>query len=1046
MSSLVHLGSIAIRHTAKALGLAGGELLADGAQALVRRFFSADSKRLETALRNAHERAFEALEFALARDTLWQKLTAVFARADDKEFRAAVRAALDALPADLLPEGPVAFREDCRRELGRARRDNRRLLEFDADALEAGVGALARFSDPAALAEAEFSAVAALRESLPAAEYPALRKFLTLRAAGGPPILLIAVRYFFLREVEADPELSRGQIHEAVTAQGEWLRGVDALLRTHADRTQHLLNDVLDVAQQTLDEVKSVREELGSVRGLLNLVADAVLRPSDRTSVRSEDQRRRVAAAVEKFLALPLAAQSLDVEMQLEAGRMLAVLGDLDAARRHFEAAAKNAADRHARAKAEYNAYRAALEQQQSDDALAALRRAVELDRAFEPFPFSVYEPLAILGAGGFGTTFKCRHRRIGHVVAVKSLSTSDLDRDIDAVFGEAGTLKALRHPGIIGVEHADWCQQSPPERPYLCLEYFDGVNLDEYIRRNGPFAGGHGPDGRIPPERLSAFLDFAIALGEALRAAHGRGVLHRDLKPRNVMVREEGGGLIVKLIDFGLALRLRNQTELTAAMASGNSLIGSSAVGSFYFAAPEQMGDPEMGGVSIGAYSDVYGFAKTCCFALFGTHQPEDEDWESVSEPLRKTLQACLRRSVHGIGGRPRRTGTVGDVLNELRGESDRVGRAHKVNVAAVSHQSGGTTGPAETPRVVAPAAPNGVMPQSPPSAPMVTPTEPPEDGADNEYDDDDADDDEAPIVIVGPPELPRPRVPRAILGAGVLAFLVVLGLVAYFTANPRYPVHPAPSPGVAEKTLTLDLGGGVKLDLVRIEAGEFEMGSPVGEEGRGRDEGPQHRVRISKPFYMGKYEVTQAQWRAVMGDNPSYFKGDDLPVEQVSWEDAQRFCEKLSQRSGRSIRLPTEAEWEYACRAGTETPFHFGATLSTQQANYDGNYMYGEGSKGEYREKTTPVGGFPANGWGLHDAHGNVREWCADWYDTSHYEDQPDPDVDPSGPGSGADRVLRGGSWYNGPGYCRSAFRYRDSPDLRYRLIGFRVASGTK
>jgi formylglycine-generating enzyme required for sulfatase activity len=213
--------------------------------------------------------------------------------------------------------------------------------------------------------------------------------------------------------------------------------------------------------------------------------------------------------------------------------------------------------------------------------------------------------------------------------------------------------------------------------------------------------------------------------------------------------------------------------------------------------------------------------------------------------------------------------------------------------------------------------------------------------------------------------------------------------------------------------------------------------MGSPESEAGRENDE-IQHEVTISKAFYLGAYEVTQAQWKAVMGSDPSEFKGDDNPVEMVSWDDAMEFCRRLSGRTGRRFRLPTEAEWEYACRAGTTTPFHTGETITTDQANYNGKYTYGGGREGVYREKTMPVGSFPANAWGLHDMHGNVFEWCLDWfgvYDGTKTQD-------PQGASSGAGRVVRGGSWANNPRYCRSAIRGRGEPDARINGIGFRVA----
>ena len=179
-------------------------------------------------------------------------------------------------------------------------------------------------------------------------------------------------------------------------------------------------------------------------------------------------------------------------------------------------------------------------------------------------------------------------------------------------------------------------------------------------------------------------------------------------------------------------------------------------------------------------------------------------------------------------------------------------------------------------------------------------------------------------------------------------------------------------------------DLGNRVILDMVKIPDGEFLMGSP---EGEGYDgEKPQHKVSVQS-FWLGKYPVTQAQWQEIMGSNPSYFKDNSQnPVERVSWNDAQEFCQKLTQKTGHKYRLPSEAEWEYACRAGTKTPFHFGETISTDLVNYNGNYKYGDGIEGEHRKKTTSVGYFKvANNFGLYDMHGNVWEWCMD--DGHHY-----------------------------------------------------------
>jgi formylglycine-generating enzyme required for sulfatase activity len=218
--------------------------------------------------------------------------------------------------------------------------------------------------------------------------------------------------------------------------------------------------------------------------------------------------------------------------------------------------------------------------------------------------------------------------------------------------------------------------------------------------------------------------------------------------------------------------------------------------------------------------------------------------------------------------------------------------------------------------------------------------------------------------------------------------------------------------------------------------------MGSPKEEKER-VDTETEHKVTLSKGFYMGVYTVTQEEWQAVMGNNPSHFKGEkNLPVEQVSWEDCQKFIKKLREKDKKAYRLPTEAEWEYSCRAETKTPFHFGESISTDQANFDGNFIYGNGKKGVDRKKTTPVGSFPANAWGLHDMHGNVNQWCQDWYGAYPKNDV----VDPKGPDNGKSRMLRGGSYFFHPMDCRSASRAWFGPGHGYLNYGFRVCFSGK
>jgi formylglycine-generating enzyme required for sulfatase activity len=245
---------------------------------------------------------------------------------------------------------------------------------------------------------------------------------------------------------------------------------------------------------------------------------------------------------------------------------------------------------------------------------------------------------------------------------------------------------------------------------------------------------------------------------------------------------------------------------------------------------------------------------------------------------------------------------------------------------------------------------------------------------------------------------------------------------------------------------------------NFVWIESGTFTMGSPASEPQRGDNEGTQRQVTVSA-FYMGKYQVTQREYEELMGANPSSFKGSNLPVERVTWFEAVEYCNKRSQQEGlnpaytisgtgntrtviwnqgaKGYRLPTEAEWEYACRAGTTTPFSTGNNITTNQANYDGNYPYNNNARGRWQEKTTNVGSFPANAWELYDMHGNVFEWCWDWHGSYASGSQ----TDPTGPDDGSYRVLRGGSWFDNGRYIRSANRNSSSPSLRSHSVGFRL-----
>jgi formylglycine-generating enzyme required for sulfatase activity len=296
------------------------------------------------------------------------------------------------------------------------------------------------------------------------------------------------------------------------------------------------------------------------------------------------------------------------------------------------------------------------------------------------------------------------------------------------------------------------------------------------------------------------------------------------------------------------------------------------------------------------------------------------------------------------------------------------------------------------------------------------------------------------ASCVAENPEERPR--------DAGTLAVALAkhLNVESESLAAIALPVQEPESRTMARRIVNC-----LDMSLAILPAGSFKMGSPFSEAERGDDEGPQHDVMLSKTVYMGVHPVTQRQYELVMGRNPSYFQGakgggPDYPVETVSWHEAVEFCRKLSElpaerEAGRVYRLPTEAEWEYACRAGQGTPFTYGLTISSRDANFNGNYPYGQASRGPYLEKTSRVGSYAANAFGLYDVHGNVWEWCSDYYHLHFYRSSPPND--PGGPSSGTLRVVRGGSCYSIGRFCRSAYRFGIAPANRDLDVGLRVVA---
>jgi formylglycine-generating enzyme required for sulfatase activity/tRNA A-37 threonylcarbamoyl transferase component Bud32 len=963
----------------------------DKVAAAVERYFTDRGRALPRALDKANDRAWQALAIALAGDGFFDAVKVFFASGDAKGIRDDVRRFLDGKPFAF--EGtPADFRRACLAELKQARKDGLLSADHvDARAVGSQAAELRRFEAPADLIEGACQAVGRVAEGL-APRCPNLATLLRQRPAGGPPLLAASFAYFFRRQVETDAELARGLTFEGLrqlaarqeAAFGEVGRAIEAL----GGRFDDLLGKALERLGRIKAEVRRLREEVLAHLGRLGMQIGEIL-PRHSFSIRGEDERRAVKQLLARFRQLPAEEQKKVPDLLNGLGKLQFGACDFAGAERTFHEVARDVGDATAKAEACHNAYRAALEEHKWEEALAAVRRAAELDpRRYAPFPLERYPPRRILGAGAFGTAVLCADAKWeGEKVVVKTLHASDLERGMDAVFQEAKLLRKLTHPAIIKVRDYGYAD-AENRRPYIVMDYFPGVSLEAFVAEWGV----------LSPAQL---LAVARPIAEGMQAAHARDVLHRDLKPDNVLVRKEGERWLVKVIDFGLALR-RQTIETSAARAAGEeTILSKSVAGTIRYAPPEQMGrlrDGKGRPVPVGPYSDVFAFGKLCCYALFKTTEPKSRHWDSSPEHLawKPLLEKCIEEELeHRHAGFEPVLAALQVLDPQTQGRRREAEEAERRRRAEEQRQR------EEQKRQRAEEQRRAEAEQQRQQDEQQRQTE------------NLRKQEEAARQKRQAEEQARRREKEPQAGKITTIHLGEIQTGGFL--------------GFGKQTVK------VTMSFAWCPPGTFLMGSRHSEPER-RDDETQHRVTLTRGFWMGVTPVTQAEWQAVMGSNPSYFKGANLPVEWVSWDDCQEFCTKLGEKVGQRFRLPTEAEWEYACRAGTTTPFHFGATISTEQANYNGNYVYAGGREG----KTTPVDTFPANPWGLRDVHGNVREWCQDWYGPyPFYGDFKDP----QGVQNGDARVVRGGSWFDNPGWCRAASRYRLAPGHRNQFVGCRL-----
>ncbi len=594
----------------------------------------------------------------------------------------------------------------------------------------------------------------------------------------------------------------------------------------------------------------------------------------------------------------------------------------------------------------------------------------------------------ALVGIGGFGAVYSAWHLGLDRQVAFKILQPNVALQSPEAVAlfeGEAKTAARLLHENIVIIHDAG---RTADGFSYIAMEWIEGRTLDEEIESRG----------RLGFERVAEVLRQTAA---ALSYAHKNRIVHRDLKPGNLMlIRRPDGGEQVKVVDFGIAKALSSAT--------GSRV--SRVIGTLDYAAPEQWRQ----GAQIDGRADIYSLGVTIFEALTGSlpfNAASDGELIQLKQsaappPLRKLL--------------PDAPAAVEELLQRMMAVDPNqrpqdVGKIPAMFDAAIKPPS-------------APPRPETIV-ETPPPPRQKTVAETPPPRLKTVF--------ETPVSA--PPLTPAvPSFPKRRAGiiAAAVATLVLLGY-GIWTGLPNKQTNISPPENRRANSFAVNLGNNVKLEMVNLPGGEFTMGSNDGYS----DEKPPHRVKLG-PFAIGKYEVTQAQWKAVMGDNPSYYNwADDLPVENVSWNMAQDFIRRLNDklRDG-TYRLPTEAEWEYAARAGSHSRYSFGDDAS-ELHNYA--WFYDNSGYQMQARQTHPVGRLKPNAFGLFDMHGNVWEWCSDWYSNSYYAEceRQGTVTDPRGPSDGSARVFRGGGWSYDAVDCRSAFRYGSTPGFRLDYLGFRL-----
>jgi serine/threonine protein kinase len=614
------------------------------------------------------------------------------------------------------------------------------------------------------------------------------------------------------------------------------------------------------------------------------------------------------------------------------------------------------------------------------------------------PADFGRYRVMKKIGQGGMAAVFLAEDTQLGRQVALKlpSFGPQANQERIKRFVREARSSANLQHPNICTIFDADTIN----DQPFISMAYIEGQSLEELI------------DPEKPLNQLEA-VSRARKVALALAYAHRMGIVHRDLKPANIMLTEDGEPIVM---DFGLAKRYSDGDRMEAKLTQDGAFLGTPS-----YMSPEQVrGETDQ----IGPATDIYALG-VILFELLTGHTPFSGTLAVIIgkilsapvppvEEYRKDVDPRLTViCMQAMAKNPKdRFATMADFASTLQRFLQAVALSNlKLDSAPVAAAKSSS-------KIALPPPPSKMSVIKAPAQKRVF----------------------APFWIGG----------GALLILVALSFVVLRQIensrlreeIANREAERLLARNVFPRSAATEKNrelpqeITLMLGKELKLSMVRIPQGKFMMGSPDSEEGRDTDEGPIHGVTLTKDFYLGKYEVTQQQWERVMGENPSLEKGIHLPVTNLSWKQCMEFIRAVNYRyqsegnAGR-IGLPTEAQWEYACRAGSNTKYSFG----NANADLDQYSWYESNSD----QKLHPVGLKKPNAFGLYDMHGNVWERCSN---LGKPEYSNEPQSDPTGPSSGTTRVSRGGCFKNPPKNLRSAYRHASAMDEVERATGFRLA----